>query len=64
MAVLTNKPVRPRGHLRCPGLAPYFLNIYGGNISHQEPNRRLLALMSEAGAKPEETVMIATARWT
>jgi len=32
MAVLTNKPVRPaRAICEALGLAPYFLNIYGGN---------------------------------
>jgi phosphoglycolate phosphatase len=61
MAVLTNKPVRPaRDICAALGLAPYFLNIYGGNsFPTKKPNPEgLLALMSEAGAKPEETVMI------
>ncbi|MGB9409400.1 MAG: HAD-IA family hydrolase [Terracidiphilus sp.] len=61
MAVLTNKPVHPaRDICAALGLAPYFLNIYGGNsFATKKPDPEgLLALMSEAGAKPEETVMI------
>jgi phosphoglycolate phosphatase len=61
MAVLTNKPVRPaRDICAALGLAPYFLNIYGGNsFSTKKPEPEgLRALMAEAGAQPEETVMI------
>lgn len=61
MAVLTNKPVRPaRAICEALGLAPYFLNIYGGNsFASKKPDPEgLLTLMKEAGAKPEETVMI------
>jgi phosphoglycolate phosphatase len=61
MAVLTNKPVRPaRAICEALGLAPYFLNVYGGNsFATKKPDPEgLLALMNEAGAKPEETVMI------
>jgi phosphoglycolate phosphatase len=61
MAVLTNKPVRPaRDICAALHLAPYFLNIYGGNsFSTKKPDPEgLLALMNEADAKPEETVMI------
>jgi phosphoglycolate phosphatase len=61
MAVLTNKPVRPaRDICAALGLAPYFLNIYGGNsFETKKPDPEgLLALMSEAGALPEETVVI------
>ena len=61
MAVLTNKPVRPaRAICEALGLAPYFLNIYGGNsFASKKPDPEgLLALMKEAGATPEETVMI------
>ena len=61
MAVLTNKPVRPAREICAAlGLAPYFLSIYGGNsFATKKPNPEgLLALMREAGAKPEETVMI------
>ncbi|MGD0801958.1 MAG: HAD-IA family hydrolase, partial [Terracidiphilus sp.] len=60
-AVLTNKPVRPaRDICAALHLAPYFLNIYGGNsFSTKKPDPEgLLALMNEADAKPEETVMI------
>jgi len=61
MAVLTNKPVRPaRDICDALGLAPYFLRIYGGNsFSTKKPDPEgLRALMVEAGARPEETVMI------
>jgi phosphoglycolate phosphatase len=61
MAVLTNKPVRPaRDICAALGLAPYFLNIYGGNsFATKKPDPEgLRVLMSEAGALPEETVVI------
>jgi phosphoglycolate phosphatase len=61
MAVLTNKPVRPaRDICAALGLAPYFLNIYGGNsFATKKPDPEgLRALMNEAGALPEETVVI------
>jgi phosphoglycolate phosphatase len=61
MAVLTNKPVRPaRDICAALGLAPYFLNIYGGNsFATKKPDPEgLRALMNEAGAEPEETVVI------
>jgi phosphoglycolate phosphatase len=61
MAVLTNKPVRPaRAICEALGLAPFFLNIYGGNsFATKKPDPEgLLSLMKEAEAKPEETVMI------
>jgi phosphoglycolate phosphatase len=61
MAVLTNTPVRPaRDICAALGLAPYFLNIYGGNsFSTKKPDPEgLRALMAEAGAQPEETAMI------
>ncbi|MGD0832527.1 MAG: HAD-IA family hydrolase [Terracidiphilus sp.] len=61
MAVLTNKPVRPAREICAAlGLAPYFLNIYGGNsFATKKPNPEgLAALMKEAGARPEQTVMI------
>src|ERR1700739_1557541 len=61
MAVLTNKPVRPaRVICEALGLAPYFLNIYGGNsFTTKKPDPEgLFALMQEAGARPEETCMI------
>jgi phosphoglycolate phosphatase len=61
MAVLTNKPVRPaRAICEGLGLAPYFLNIYGGNsFATKKPDPEgMFALMEEAHATPEETVMI------
>jgi phosphoglycolate phosphatase len=61
MAVLTNKPVRPAEDICAAlGLAPYFMKIYGGNsFSTKKPQPEgLLALMAEAGATPEQTVLI------
>jgi phosphoglycolate phosphatase len=61
MAVLTNKPVRPaRGICEGLGLADYFLHIYGGDsFAAKKPDPLgLRTLMEEAGARPEETVMI------
>ncbi len=61
MAVLTNKPVRPAQAIcEALGLAPFFLNIYGGNsFPTKKPNPEgLFALMQEASTLPEETVMI------
>ncbi len=61
MAVLTNKPVRPaRGICEGLGMADYFLHIYGGNsFPAKKPDPLgLRSLMEEAGAPPEETVMI------
>ncbi len=61
LAVLTNKPVRPAQAI-CEGLglAPYFLNIYGGNsFATKKPDPEgLLALMREANVRPDQTVMI------
>lgn len=61
MAVLTNKPVGPAQAI-CEGLgiAPYFFSIYGGDsFATKKPNPEgLLTLMAEAGAGPEETLMI------
>jgi phosphoglycolate phosphatase len=61
MAVLTNKPVRPaRDICAALGLAPYFLEIYGGNsFATKKPDPEgLRALMDHAGAAPVETVLI------
>ncbi len=61
MAVLTNKPVRPaRDICTALGLSPYFLHIFGGNsFSTKKPDPAgLVSLMTEAGASPQETVMI------
>ena len=61
MAVLTNKPVRPAQAI-CEALklAPFFLHIFGGNsFKTKKPDPEgLVSLMTEAGARPEETVMI------
>jgi phosphoglycolate phosphatase len=61
MAVLTNKPVGPaRAICEALGLAPYFFNIYGGDsFSTKKPDPLgISTLMAEAGAAPEETLMI------
>jgi phosphoglycolate phosphatase len=61
MAVLTNKPVRPaRAICEALGLAPFFMSIYGGNsFATKKPDPAgMRALMSEAAATPEETVLI------
>ena len=60
-AVLTNKPVRPsRAICEALGLSKYFFQIYGGNsFGTKKPDPEgLNALMREAGARPDETVMI------
>ena len=61
MSELTNKPVRPAQAI-CEALhlAPFFLHVYGGNsfpLKKPDP-MGLRALMEEAGALPEETVLI------
>jgi len=61
MAVLTNKPVRPAQAIcEALNLAPFFLHVYGGNsFKTKKPDPEgIVSLMNEAGAKPEETVMI------
>jgi phosphoglycolate phosphatase len=61
MAVLTNKPVRPAQAIcKALNLAPFFLHIYGGNsFKTKKPDPEgIVSLMNEAGARPEETVMI------
>ena len=61
MAVLTNKPVVPsRAIVEALGLAPFFLQTYGGNsFATKKPDpegaRQLLA---EAGAQPEESAIV------
>lgn len=65
MAVLTNKPVRPAQAIcEALGLAPYFLNVYGGNsFPTKKPSPDgLFSLMQEANARPEQTVMIGDSR--
>jgi phosphoglycolate phosphatase len=61
MAVLTNKPIRPSQAIcEALGLVPYFFRIYGGNsFATKKPDPEgLHALMREAGAAAEETLMI------
>jgi phosphoglycolate phosphatase len=61
MAVLTNKPIGPSLAIcEALGLSPYFFRIYGGNsFASKKPDPEgLLALIGEAGASPEETLMI------
>jgi phosphoglycolate phosphatase len=61
MAVLTNKPVGPaRAICEGLGLSPYFFSIYGGDsFATKKPDPLgLITLMTEADAKPVETLMI------
>ena len=61
MAVLTNKPVRvSRDILAGLGLSQHFFQAYGGNSFETKKPDPLGAqtLMTEAGAQPEETVMV------
>jgi phosphoglycolate phosphatase len=61
LAVLTNKPVRAsRDILAGLRLSQYFFQTYGGNSFETKKPDPLGAqtLMREAGAEPEETVMI------
>jgi phosphoglycolate phosphatase len=61
MAVLSNKPVGPsRAIVEALGLGQYFFQIYGGNSFHtKKPDPAgVQALLEEAGARTEETVII------
>ena len=61
MAVLTNKPVRiSRELVNRIGLGDHFFQVYGGNSFETKKPDPLGAntLMKEAGAAPEETVMV------
>jgi phosphoglycolate phosphatase len=61
MAVLSNKPVGPsRAIVEALGLAQYFFQVYGGNSFHtKKPDPAgVQTLLEEAGARPEETVII------
>jgi phosphoglycolate phosphatase len=61
MAVLSNKPVGPsQGIVEALGLGKYFFQVYGGNSFHtKKPDPAgVQTLMAEAGARPEETVII------
>ena len=65
--MLTNKPVRAsRDILAGLGLADSFFQIYGGNSFETKKPDPFGAntLMQEAGAAPEETVMVGDSRWT
>ena len=61
MAVLSNKPVNPsRDICKALGLAPFFVQVYGGNsFPTKKPDPQgALALCSEAGVHPREAVII------
>jgi phosphoglycolate phosphatase len=61
MAVLTNKPVRvSRDIISGLGMGSSFFQVYGGNSFETKKPDPLGAntLMQEAGASPEETVMV------
>jgi phosphoglycolate phosphatase len=61
MAVLTNKPVRAsRDILTGLGLSRHFFQTYGGNSFETKKPDPLgaLTLMNEAGAQPEQTIMV------
>src|ERR1051326_6380284 len=61
MAVLSNKPVGPsRAIVEALGLGEYFFQVYGGNSFHtKKPDPAgVEALLEEAGAKPEETIIV------
>ena len=61
LAVLTNKPVRvSRDIIAGLGIADSFVQIYGGNsFETKKPDPQgANTLMREAGAAPEETVMV------
>ncbi|HWX53987.1 MAG TPA: HAD-IA family hydrolase [Verrucomicrobiae bacterium] len=61
MAVLSNKPVFPsRAIVEALGLGSYFFQVYGGNSFHtKKPDPAgVHALLGEAGARPEQTVII------
>jgi phosphoglycolate phosphatase len=61
MAVLSNKPVNPsRQIVEALGLKPFFDQVYGGNsFPTKKPDPEgARKLMEEAGAGPEETIMV------
>lgn len=61
MAVLSNKPVGPsKAIVEALGLGRYFFQVYGGNSFHtKKPDPAgVEALLSESGARAEETVII------
>lgn len=61
MAVLSNKPVNPsRQIVEALGLKPFFDQVYGGNsFATKKPDPEgARKLMEEAGASPDETIII------
>lgn len=61
MSVLTNKPVRfSRDILSGLGVAGHFFQVYGGNSFEQKKPDPVgvYALMSEAGARPQDTLIV------
>jgi len=61
MAVLSNKPVHPsRAICEHLGLSRFFFQIYGGNSFHSKKPDPLgvETLLGEAGARPDEAVII------
>ncbi len=61
MAVLTNKPVNPsRAIVTELGLGEFFMSVYGGNsFATKKPDPEgARAILSEAGAQPEETLIV------
>ena len=61
MAVLSNKPVGPsKSIVKELGLGQYFFQVYGGNSFHtKKPDPvGVEALLAEAGARAEQTVII------
>jgi len=61
MAVLSNKPVGPsRAIVEALGLGEFFFQVYGGNSFHtKKPDPAgVEALLEEAEAQPQETVLI------
>ncbi len=61
LAILSNKPVNPSRQIaEALGLSRYFFQIYGGNSFHtKKPDPQgALALCQEAGARPDEAVII------
>ncbi len=61
MAVLSNKPVNPsRDICKALGIGQFFAQVYGGNsFPTKKPDPQgALALCSETGVRPEQTVII------
>jgi phosphoglycolate phosphatase len=61
LAVLSNKPVRPTEVIiQALGLGDFFFRVYGGNSFHtKKPDPLgLKTLLREAGARPDEAVII------